>query len=282
MSDEDVIEKAETEADRSARVPARELVQRRERAAGRPPAAETEALAPIIYQHITDGLTDTEIARLTGVDRKAVAYYRTKSQRPVRKTSIGHVPGGAEGDRALAEMMRLFGEGLTYLQIAEQLGLSYQTVRAKLSKAYASYLESIKETVAGRQYADIQMMKEELLEIIIRDHAEELKALQDQAEGIDEFDEFSVHSLVEKAFQKGRKNVDTKFKAMEVFLKLMEREAKIFGIDAASQVNVSHTVKVDPSAIPLLARIEEKRAGDDDVLDAEIVEEEFDLGSSDY
>lgn len=246
---------------------------------GRPLKEETEERRPVIEQYIAEGMKDAEIAALVGVDRKAVGYIREHTSRPARKNGIGHIQPGTEATRADAEIMRLYGEGLTYVQIAEEIGLSYANVRARLTRAYAAYADKIKDTVAGRQYADIQMMKEELLEIIIRDAKEDLEALREEGDGIDEFDALAVHALIEKAFQKGRKNIDTKFKAMEVFLKLCEREAKIFGIDAASNVNVSHTVRVEPEAIELLGRLERARAAQSDIIDAEVIDEPLELGS---
>lgn len=255
---------------------ARENVSKNPGRGPRPPEDQAE-IRPVIEHLLIAGASDTEIARQTGVDRKAVSHLRKTSARPAEKDHFGHVQHGPEDDRVQAEILRLRAEGLTYVQIAEEVGLSWNSVRARLRMAYKSYMETQRDHVAGRQHADIEMMRNELLEVIIRDYREDMEAVLNEDEQWDELDSSGFRNVLQRAYERGRKNQDSKFKAMEVLIRLMDREAKLFGLDAADQlnVNVSHTIK--PEAIGLLTELKARQAQINDVVEAEIVDD-FTLG----
>lgn len=244
--------------------------------AGRRPAAQTEEMMPVFEQMVVDGFTNKEIAERLGVSIRTITEWRKKVTREPRRNSTGHIVG-TENAKLTADCVRLFSAGLTYLQIAEEVGVSYETVRSRLGKAYATYMESQRDTVAGRQYADLQVLKAELLELILRDHMEDLEAVMSD-ELRDPDDDQGWRSLIEKAFNKGRKNTDTKLAAVDRYLKVLDREAKLFGIDQ-NNMNITVNHRVDPATITLLQRLEGAQSDPDDIVDADIVDDTLQLGS---
>ena len=143
---------------------------------------------PVIEHLIIAGATDSEIAKQTGLDRKAVAHHRKTSARPVDRDHLGHVQKGPEEDRLQAEILRLRAEGLTYVEIAEEVGLGWTSVRSRLRNEYANYLKEKREEVAGRQAADLEIARMEILEIIIRDYREDSTQLMSDDESLEEMD----------------------------------------------------------------------------------------------
>ncbi len=240
----------------------------------RRPDEERDEIAASVYALLTQGLNDTQIGERLGISRKAVAYYRKKSSGVAKKSPLGMVQRGTENDRVQFEILRLHYEGLTYVEIAEQVGLSWETVRARLRKEMAKGLADKRDEVAGQAFADMQVMRLELLDIIIRsdtdidiDHDEMIEALS----------EGKYDTILEKVSNKNKAALEAKFKAMEVLIKLMDREAKQFGTNADQNVNVNHNVKVDPQAIELLGRLEQVQEIDN-VVDAEVVDD-FNMGN---
>lgn len=257
-----------------ARLPVR--AEPKPNGAGRRSDAETVDMMPVFEEMVINGHTNKEIAERLGVSVRTITDWRKKVTREPRRNATGHIVG-TENAKLTSDCLRLFSSGLTYLQIAEEVGVSYETVRARLSKAYASFMESQRDSVAGRQYADLQVLKAELLELIIRDHMEDLNALANDND-VDIEDEQGMRSLIEKAFNKGRKNSDTKLAAIDRYLRVLEREAKLFGIDQ-NNVNVTVNHRVDPATITLLQRLEESQSQPDDIIDGDIVDDTLQLGS---
>lgn len=265
-----------TEEDKgAARLPLREVAPWSE-GRGRPTKEQQEAKQGEFEALVVLGLNNSEIARRLGVTLKTVRKWRHQSNRPVTRMDQRPQIKKTDVDRFNAEALRLYSEGLTYVEIAEALGVSYVTVRNRLKVVYKEYAIKMRDEIAGQQFADIQMMKAELLELIVRDHREDLQQIVNEGSAIDIDDDAAIKVLAEKAFNKGRKNVDTKLAAIDRYVKLMEREAKLFGADAAERldVNVQHTVK--PEAIELLQRLEGRAV--ENAVDAEIIED-FDLGN---
>lgn len=182
----------------------------------------------------------------------------------------------------MVEMIDLLEQGVPMQDIAKSVGVSTATVRKHLNRFYAAHFEKNRSQIAGSQYADIQMIKEELLEFILKDAGDELKQFmaQVQAQDVDLDDQAQRSQIIEKAFNKGRKSFDTKAKAMEVFLKYLDREAKLSGVDAAANVNVNHRVKIEPQAIELLQRIQQTHEISD-AIEGEVVEN-FDSMGGDF
>lgn len=242
---------------------------------GRPTSERSEVLKEQALALFALGRNNSQIAREIGVTVKTVRKWRAEASRPEpERNSVGQIVG-ANNDLMTAEMIRMYqSEDKTYVQIAEELGVSYVTVRNRLKNVYAEYAAKMKEELVGKTFADFQVMKEELLAIIIRDASEEIGQARAELEAVDPEDTISFEAVIEKAYNKGRRNTDTKFKAMEVYIKIAEREAKLFGHDAASQMNINHTVKVEPEAIDLLQRINASRETQPDVIDVEIVSDE--------
>lgn len=233
---------------------------------------DREEFIPVVEHLIIQGLNDSEIAREVGIDRKAVAHLR-KTARPAKKNPLGMVQRGIENDRVNYEILRLNAEGLTYVQIAEEVGLSWDTVRSRLRKEFAKALESKREEVAGRQVADMEIMRMELLEIIIRSNDDGF----DTESFVEMIHEGEFTAAIKKISEKATKTQDAKFKAMETLLKLLEREAKLFNTDADKTVNINHNIKVEPEAIALLNRIEQRNQIDN-VIDAEVITD-FEMGN---
>lgn len=238
----------------------------------------TEAAIAKLEEFARLGWNNRRIAIELGVQPAVVAEYlsahpdlhkeRTAAARaagPSKTTSKDLEPKQA----ALLDMVQLFEENTPVQEIARQVGLATSTTRKMLNKFYAGHFEKNRSSIAGSQYADIQMMKEEMLEFILKDAGHELVQFvkSAEAEGTDLSDSAKVNQLIEKAFNKGRKSFDTKAKAMEVYLKLLDREAKLSGVDAATNVNVNHRVKVEPQAIELLQRLQQTQ----EIVDGEVV-----------
>lgn len=260
-----------------SRKPARENIDPNHGTGARSEEDNAE-IRPVIEHLLIANASDTEIARVVGIDRKAVAHLRKSTARkPLKNAMTGQIQKGQESDRLTGEILRLRAEGLSYVEIADQVGLSWTSVRARLRVAYKDYMLEMRDAVAGRQVADLEVVRNELLEVIIRDHREDMEAVMEDGETWDEMDSSGMRRLLEKAYEKGRKNQDTKFRAMEVLLKLMDREAKLYGLDADKNVNVNHNITVNPAAIPLLQRLEQREL--DNVVEAEIIEAEFELGN---
>lgn len=234
--------------------------------------ADRAEVYPVIEHLLIQNLSDTEIAKITGVDRKAVAHLRKTSARKPVMGPQGHVQKGQESDRLNGEILRLRAEGLNYVEIAEQVGLSWTSVRARLRVAYKDYMLEMRDAVAGRQVADLEVVRNELLEIIIR--ADDMELSLEEFE--DELAEGNYANLIKKVQDKARTSQDYKFKAMEVLLKLLDREAKLYGLDADKTMNVNHNIKVEPAAIELLGRLENRQI--DDTIDGEVVED-WDMGN---
>ncbi len=231
-------------------------------------------LHPVVEQLIIQGLNDSEIARQTGLDRKAVAHLRKKTRPAKRHPVTGGVSRGPESARVDGEILRLSAMGLSYVEIAEQLDVSWSTVRARLTKQYKEYLKGQREIAGARQTADIEMMRVELLEIIIRDDAD-VEINQDEI--MDALSNGEYGDILRKLSAKNKAAIEAKFKAMEVLIKLMDREAKNFGLDAASNVNVNHNVTVNPESIELLQRLKTRHQEIDNTIDAEVIDVEFDM-----
>lgn len=225
-------------------------------------------LYPVIEHLIIQGLNDTQIAKETGIDRKAVAHIRKQSRPAVRHPVTDMVKRGPESDRVDAEILRLASLGMTYVEIAEQVELSWTTVRVRLTKQYKQYLESQREIAGARQVADMEIMRNQLLEIIIKIDDDEI----DMADIDDALANGDYKSLLKKVSDKAKNSQDSKFKAMEILIKLLADERKMFGLDAAANINVNHNVKVDPQTIDLLQRIEKRAV--ENVVEAEIIDDD--------
>ncbi len=257
----------------AARKPARENIA--PKGTNNRSEADREEFRPVVEHLIIQNLNDTEIAKITGIDRKAVAHLRKTSARPAEKNGIGMVTRGSESDRVTGEILRLKAEGLSYVEIAEEVGLSWTSVRSRLRNAYRDYMIEQRDAVAGRQVADIEVLRNELLEIIIRDDCD-IEITVDEIEIA--LQEGAYGSIIKKVSEKNKAALEAKFKAMEVLLKLMDREAKLYGLDADKTMNVNHNIKVEPQAIELLSRLEKTREIDNTV-DAEVVEEDWTMGN---
>lgn len=226
---------------------------------------------PVVHYYIeqTD-LSSTEIAKIVGIDRKAVDAMKAKSHREAMMDPTGRVQKGWENDRVNAEIMRLHYEELSYIEIAEQVGLSWQTVRSRLSKEFAKNMEKKREFVAGRQYADLEVLRNELLEVILNTKGDSF----DASDAMEMLADGRVADLIEMVEKKAKKSQDARFKAMELLLKTMEREGKLFGVDQ-NNLSITHTMKIEPESIELLQRIKKTREIED-VVEAEVVED-FDM-----
>ncbi len=254
-----------------ARKPARENID--PKPGNNRSGADREEFRPVVEHLIIQNLNDSEIARITGIDRKAVAHLRKSSARQAEKHPVtGTVVAGPESDRLTGEILRLKAEGLTYVEIAEEVGLSWTSVRARLRNAYRDYMLEQRDAVAGRQVADIEVMRNDLLEVIIRENA-----TTDLNDVMDDLAEGDYASALKKVHDAAIKTQDAKFRAMELMIRLMDREAKLYGLDADKTMNVNHNIKVEPQAIELLNRLEKTQL--DNTIEGEIVEEDWDMGN---
>lgn len=259
-------------SDNPARRPARENIEKNKGPGERSVEDQIE-LHPVIEHLIIQGMTDTQIAKEVGIDRKAVANLRKTARATELHPISGQVRRGAESARVDAEILRLAGMGMSYLDIAQEVNLSYQTVRARMTRQYKEYLADQREIAGARQTADIEMMRNELLEIIIRDNSGEV----DQDMIMQALESGDFQSLGKKMSDKAKGELESKFKAMEILIKLMDRESKTFGLDAAANINVNHNI-ILPETIGLLNDLKQREIGN--VVEAEIIED-FDLGGDD-
>ncbi len=245
---------------------------------GRPTKAHTEEMMPILEQYFMEGLNNKQIAKLMGCSADAVANWRKKSVRPPHKAvargdKAPIVRGSAEQDRTQAEILRMYAEGMTYLEIAKEIGLSYATVRARLMKAYKQYAEEQRDHLAGRQLADINVMKEKLLAMMMKPGAPSYGRRKKSEDGEIEPEQDNQSDGTEYLHLK---DADAFTKLVDAMVRVMDREARLFGLDAANKVELSGTIKVDPEAIQLLAKIKEIRhEGSNDVVDAELVPDQI-------
>lgn len=225
-----------------------------------------EEFHPLVYHYVENtDLNDSEISRITGIDRRTIGKLKTQSSKPATLDHFGRVRKGAENDRVNSEILRLYGEGLTYLEVAEQVGLSWQSVRARLSKQFSQHMEKKRDDVAGRQYADLEIIRNELLEIIINTDKDSF----DSADATEMLADGRVSDLIEMVEKKAKKSQDSRFKAIELLLKTMEREGKLFGVDQNS-VTVNHNIRVEPEAIELMQRLKKREVSD--AIEAEVIE----------
>ncbi len=231
-----------------------------------------EEFHPVVLYYVTQtDLNDTEISKITGIDRRTIGKLKTQAMKPAQKDHFGRVQKGPENDRVNAEIMRLNAEGLTYLQIAEQVGLSWQSVRSRLSKQFSKAMEQKRDDIAGRQWADMEVLRNEMLEIALSTSGEDF----DMNDAMEMLGDGRVEDLLEMVKKKAKSGLDSRFKAVELILKISEREAKLFDIDKNS-VTVNHNIRVDPEAVELMQRLKKREISD--TIEGQVVDDE-EMGS---
>lgn len=230
----------------------------------------------ILDRMMIEGATNAAMAKELGVSLRTLSNWKQKASRKARRTPANRIPS-KEKRWVMGEACRLWGEGLNFIQIGKELGLAASTVANYVQPAVQQFFEDKRDGVAASQYADLQLLKNELREIIHADHKEDIEALQAQGEVIDLDDSTSLNKLVERAYQKGRKNIDTKLMAIDRYMKILDREAKLVGTDADTNLNINHNVSVAPEAIELLSLLQNRNTNN--VIDGELVPNHLELGN---
>ncbi len=223
-----------------------------------------EKLRFAMEQCFVDGLADHIIGEKLGVSIVVVKDHRRRTARNARKDGTNHVVNSeVEESRLQGEIIRLYSQGLTYAAISKEVGLNYKSVRARLLASYATFAERERDAMAGRQLADINMTREKLLDAITL---------------------FDFEKSVEENGYVSSRDVEAFSRLVESLNRLMEREAKLFGIDAAQKIDANINI-VAPEAIELLARLKahqgEVSTAIDNIVEGEIVPPSLSMGRTD-
>ncbi len=238
------------------------------------------AQAELMWEDRVNGMSNKDIAQKYGVGERTVTNRFKEFPKEGFDRSLKTNPDGGPGNDLvrMTEAAQMWEDkqnnGLSNQQIAEKYGVSVDTVANRLGSFFPKKAAISLEAHRLRESDKLDMLEEQALRLMNTDHLV--------------VDKGSV--IVDP--RTGRPMIDSEptFKAIDRLLKIQERRAKLFGIDSPVKAEITHNTGVEIQVTELQDLVDEAKkkqyaqeqeirkalgyGSDDDVVDAEVVEEE--------